>query len=186
MQKEYKTAHDWVEKVIYRELCKKFKFDHVNKWYMYNLEFVLENEKHKLLWDFEIQTDNLILARQLDLMIVNKKKRTCRIVDFAVSVDHKVKIKESKKRDQYIDLARELKKTMKHEIDGDTNYGWCTWNNHQRINKGTGKLGNKRTRGDYLDYSIIRIGQNNEKTPADLRRLAVTQTPVRNHQLMLV
>ena len=34
-QKEYKTMHDWVVKGIPWELCKKLKFDHTNKWYMY-------------------------------------------------------------------------------------------------------------------------------------------------------
>ena len=64
-----------------------------------------------LLWDFEIQTDHLISARRPDLVIVNKKKkRTCRIVDFAVAAVHWVKLKESGKRDKYLDLARELKK----------------------------------------------------------------------------
>ena len=31
-------------------------------------------------------------------------------MDFAVHADHRVKLKECKKRDKYIDLARELKK----------------------------------------------------------------------------
>ena len=35
-------------------------------------------------------------------------------------------------------------------------------------------------------YSTSEIGDNIEKGLADLRRLAVTQTPVRNHWLMLV
>ena len=35
-QREYKARHDWVGKVIHREMCKKFKFDHTNKWYMHN------------------------------------------------------------------------------------------------------------------------------------------------------
>ena len=30
-QKEFKTKHDWVDKVIHWKLCKKFKFDHMNK-----------------------------------------------------------------------------------------------------------------------------------------------------------
>ena len=30
------------------------------------------------------------------------------------------------------------------------------------------------------------IGKNTEKSPGDLRRLAVTQTPVKDHQLRLV
>ena len=44
VQKEYKTRHDWVGKVIHWKMCKKFKFDHTNKGYMYNLVPVLENE----------------------------------------------------------------------------------------------------------------------------------------------
>ena len=35
-QKEYKTRHNWVGKVIHWELCKMLKFDHENKRYMHN------------------------------------------------------------------------------------------------------------------------------------------------------
>ena len=45
-QKEYKTRHDWVGKVIHWEMCKKFKFDHTNKWYLHNPAPVLENDTH--------------------------------------------------------------------------------------------------------------------------------------------
>ena len=48
-QKEYKARHDWVGKGIHWELCKKFKFDHANKWYTHNPEPVQENDTHKLL-----------------------------------------------------------------------------------------------------------------------------------------
>ena len=74
-QKEYKTGFDWVGKVIHWELCKKFKFDHTNKWYMHNLVTVLENDTHKLLWDLDIHTDHLISARRLDLIVINNRKR---------------------------------------------------------------------------------------------------------------
>ena len=47
----------------------------MNKWYIHNPESDLENEMHKLLWDFEIQTDHLISTGQPDLVIVNKKKK---------------------------------------------------------------------------------------------------------------
>ena len=45
-QKEYKTRHDRVEKVIPWELCKKFKYDHTPERYTYNPESILENETH--------------------------------------------------------------------------------------------------------------------------------------------
>ena len=54
VQKESKTRHDWVRKVIHGELCKKMKFEHTASWYMYKPEYVPENEMHRILWDFEI------------------------------------------------------------------------------------------------------------------------------------
>ena len=56
-----------------------------------------------------------------------QKKRICKIVDFAVPADHRIKLKECEKRDKYLDLARELKKTMEHEGDNYTNCDWCLW-----------------------------------------------------------
>ena len=42
---------------------------------MHNSASVLENATHKLLLDFNIQTDHLIPARRPDLIIINKKKK---------------------------------------------------------------------------------------------------------------
>ncbi len=72
---------------------------------MYNPAPVLENYTHKLLWDFNIQTDHIILDRRLDLIIINKKR-----VEFAVPADHRINLKESERKDNYLDLVRELKK----------------------------------------------------------------------------
>ena len=58
----------------------------------------------------------------LDLIIVNEKQIACVIVDFVVPVDHRVKLKGILKSDKYLDLARELKKTMEPENDGDTDF----------------------------------------------------------------
>ena len=52
----------------------------------------------------------LISTRRPELIIINKKKRACKIVDFAVPADHRIKLKESEKKDKYLDLARKLKK----------------------------------------------------------------------------
>ena len=72
---------------------------------MHNPESVLDNHTHKLTWDFEIQTDHQISARQPDLIIINKKERTCGIMKFAVSVEYRVELKECEKRDEGLDLA---------------------------------------------------------------------------------
>ena len=86
---------------------------------------VLENDTHILLWDFNIQTDHLIPAWRPGLIIINKKKRTSKIVDFAVPADHRIKLKECEKKDKYLDLAwrcpwcsryRRRKWTRRHEF----------------------------------------------------------------------
>ena len=54
---------------------------------------------------------------------------SCRIVDFAVPADHKVKLKGSEK---YLDLAGELKKTVEQKSDDYISCN-CSWCCHQRI-----------------------------------------------------
>ena len=41
-------------------------------------------------------------------------------------------------------------------------------------------------RVETINYSIVEIGQNTEKSSGDLRRLVVTQTPAENNQLTLM
>ena len=59
-----------------------------------------------------------------------------------------------------------------------------------KVTKGTGTetggLGNKKMRGDYLNYSIIKIEMNTVKSIGEVSRLAVIRAPERNHQLSLV
>ena len=104
---------------------------------------------------------------------IEQKKENLLKVNFAVPADHRVKMKESEKRDKYQDLARELKKTMEHEGDANTNCNWCAWYSHQKIGTETGGFENKRMSGDHPNYSIVEIGQNT-KNPRDLRRLEET------------
>ena len=175
-QKEYKTRHDWVRKVIHWEMCKKLKFDRTNKWYMHNPAPVPENDTHKLRWDFDIHTDHLISARRPDLIIINIKKRICKIVNFVVPVDYRTKLKECEKKVKYLDLARELKKLWNIVIGA---FGTIT----KGLLKGLDDLEVGR---QVETFQITENGQNTETSPGDLRRLAVTQTPVKNHQLILI
>ena len=145
--------------VIYWELCSKIKFDYTNKWYMHYP--LLDNEMQKSHSDFEIKTDLLISARRPDLVIISQKKRTGRILDFTVSADHRVKLKESQKNGKYLDLARDLKKkqkTVEHESDGYNNCNSCSWYNHQIIGTRTGGLGNKRMSEDQTT-TLLRLAR---------------------------
>ena len=54
-------------------MCKKFKFDRANKWYMHHPAPVQENDTQTPMG--LIQTDCLISTRRSDLMIINKKTK---------------------------------------------------------------------------------------------------------------
>ena len=71
-------------------------------------ESVVKNKTHKILWSFNEQ-----------------EKRICHLEDFIAPANYVVKIKESEKMDEYLNLAGEIKKnTIKHEGDGDNNLYW--------------------------------------------------------------
>ena len=163
--------------MIHWELCKKFKFDHVNKWYIHNTESVVENETYKILWDFDVEMDHQISARRPDLVRVIYKQRNCRIMDFVVPADH---LKECQKR------RGTEKKTREHESDGAGNFNHYARCSHQKIVKGTGRTKNKNTCGEQQNDSTANFGQNTEKSPGDLRRLDFTQNPEKDDQLMLL
>ena len=59
---------------------------------MHKTEFVLENKKPEILYEFELETDPLILERRS----INKKRRTYHQEDSAVSVDHGSKMKDKR------------------------------------------------------------------------------------------
>ena len=63
---------------------------------MYKPESILENEMNKILWDFEIKMDHLILAR--------RQKMNLLFSGFCHSGGPQIKIKESKKIDKYLSI----------------------------------------------------------------------------------
>ena len=99
-------------------------------------------------------------------------------MDFVVLVDHRINLKECEKKYKYLDFTKELKKTMEHEGNDYANREWCFLYSNYRIIKGTVVGGQVKTIQTTALFGIV---QNTEKSPGDLRRLAVTQTPVKDH-----
>ena len=73
-------------------------FDHIIKSFMWKPEPVRENESHNIFRNFEIKTDLLMSFRRPDLVLFNKEKRTCHLINFALSADHRKKIKKKERK----------------------------------------------------------------------------------------
>ena len=109
-QREYKRGHDNVGKIVHWKLASKCNFEAGDKWYEHEPESGLENEDYKILWDFSIQTNHVIEAQRPDLVVVDKKERSCKIIDFGVPGDIRIEEKEKDKMGKYQELGRELQK----------------------------------------------------------------------------
>ena len=66
--------------------------------------------------DFNVQMDHVIEARWPNVIIIDKVKKLCQIVDFAVPYDTKVNTKEVGKIENCQDLARELRKLWNMKV----------------------------------------------------------------------
>ena len=131
-QKESKRKHSCLGKEIRWELCKRLKLDNTHKWYLHKQESVLENERHKILWDFEIQTDCSIPVRRPNQVSINKKEKKITWCGSCPLCRHRVKIKAKKQISESCQRSEEL---VEHEGEDDTNNSWCTRNNPQCLEK---------------------------------------------------
>ena len=73
------------------------------------------------------------------------------------------------------------KESCKIDSDSDSNSEWP-----QRLGIVAGRTGNWMRNRDHRIYSIVKNGQNTKKCSRDVERVAITQTPVEDHQLTLV
>ena len=74
---------------------------------------------------------------------------------------------------------------MEHESYGNNNSNRGAQDSHQRIGTGTEGIGNKRMSSHHPNDNIVEIGQKTKKCLGDLRRLAITQAPLKDNQLSL-
>ena len=110
-QNQYKNwRHDKVAQIIHWELCKENGIEVKEKWYDHKPERVIETADVKVLWDMNIQTDKEIECSRPDIMVLEKKKRRCLIIDVACPFDTRLLKKEQEKIEKYQDLKREIKR----------------------------------------------------------------------------
>ena len=75
-QPGYKRRHDTVAKLVHWKLCKKHNLERKEKWYKHCSEGVVEDDDVKLIWDINIQCDDVMGARRSNLLLVDKKVKS--------------------------------------------------------------------------------------------------------------
>jgi len=64
-----------------------------------------------LLWNQEVHTDREITANRPDIIIKNKKEKTCTLIDMAIPADRNVMQKDAEKKLKYKSLCTGIQRT---------------------------------------------------------------------------
>lgn len=66
---------------------------------------MVENGRTKILWDLQIQMGKMV-ANQLDIIVVDKQKKTAVVIDAVTPNDKKIRKKEHEKLEKYEGLEK--------------------------------------------------------------------------------
>ena len=86
-----------------------------------------------------------------------KKKKICRIFDFAFPEDHTENQKNAYRERQVLGLWLRSKKAVEHEGDDDTSWNYCGL---QKLEKLARRFKNRRRNRDYPNDGIVEISQD--------------------------
>ena len=76
----------------------------------------MENETSKILWDFNIYTDQAIHHWCPNIVLIDKVESRVKIIDIAVLWDANIESKYVEKVDHYKDLAIELSRLWQKQV----------------------------------------------------------------------
>jgi hypothetical protein len=87
---EYLMRHDKLCKHLYYSICKALGTETIDKWYTDMPRPVYEEEDVAVLRNQPVHTDREVAANRPDIIIQNKKEKTCTPIDVAIPTDRNV------------------------------------------------------------------------------------------------
>ena len=109
-QREYKRRHVTVAKLVHWILFEKHNLERKEKWYEHCPEGVVEDHDVRLIWDINIQCDNVMETKRPDLILVDKMAKWCVIINVAIASGCRIHEKEIEKIAKYQNLKRQWKR----------------------------------------------------------------------------
>ncbi|KAI5731489.1 hypothetical protein M8J77_010820 [Diaphorina citri] len=113
---EYLNRHNQVAKIIYSQLAVQNKIlQHVEPYYKFNPEPVIENNNFKMLWDRQIITDKTIDHNKPDIVLQNKSTDETFLIEIGVPLSHNLSRVYMEKSRKYKNVEIELKRIWKQK-----------------------------------------------------------------------
>ena len=102
------TNNDRVQKR--RKICKALGIETTDKWYTHMPKAVYEKGDVTVLWNQAVHTEREVTANRPDLIIKNKKEKTCTLIDVAIPADRNDVQMEAEKKLKCKSLCIEIQR----------------------------------------------------------------------------
>ena len=98
-----KYTHRHIKAVAHMllKICKEFGIKVKERWYEHEPKAVTKNDSITLLWDMPIHNDRTIAANRSDIVLKNKKDKTCLLIDMTIPLDTNTSVKTGEKITKY-------------------------------------------------------------------------------------
>jgi hypothetical protein len=101
---------------------------------------VYEEGDVKVLWNQAVHTDREVTANGPDIIIKNKKEKTCILMDVPIHADRNVVQKEAEKKIKYKSFGT---MNVEPEMYDYTSNNWSHWNSNEKIKEKHGSYTRK-------------------------------------------
>ena len=107
------ARHDHVGQYLHWKICQAYNFDTPENWYEHKPDPVVECDNVTILWDFPVNTDRNISANRPDIIVKDRNKGSCLLIDMSIPTDRNISSKEFDKLSKYKDLEIDIRKMWK-------------------------------------------------------------------------
>jgi len=98
---EYLHRHNKAATHVHWNICKEFNIKTKSIWYEHEPQTVSEKDDITILWDMSIQTDRKLKAKRPDIIIKNKKEKSCLLIDMAIPTNRNSSVRVTEKLFKY-------------------------------------------------------------------------------------
>ena len=104
------VRHDKVCTHLHYSICKVLDIETTDKWYTHMPKSVSEEGDVTVLWNQAVHTDREVTANRPDIIIKNKKEKTCTLIGVAIPADRNVVQKEVGMKLKYKSLCIQIQR----------------------------------------------------------------------------
>jgi hypothetical protein len=126
---------------------------------------VYEEGDVTVLWNQAVHTDREVTANRPDIIIKNKREKTCTLIDVAIPADRNVVQKEAEKKLKIQEFMYRDTTKLEPEMYDYTSNNWSQWNSNEKLKEkfvsGTRKTFYRFTTKDSYSWNIT---HNTEST----------------------